>query len=151
MVDIDNCKDEDVRPFKIDFQGKQYDVSYVKVGYPHYVVFCDKVDDMDLGGLYKYFKENEAFSQDTLVECVRVVNALTVKARVWDRVNGEVYACGTAAAACAVASVVRGKCRRDEVITIKLKGGDLFAKYATDGNVELDGPVKLAFDGTIEI
>ena len=31
------------------------------------------------------------------------------------------------------------------------KGGDLFVKYENDGDIELDGTVKLSFEGSIEI
>ena len=71
--------------------------------------------------------------------------------RVWERGNGETWSCGTAAAAAAVAAVANGKCVYGEIITVKLKGGDLFVKYDFGGDVELDGTVKQSFEGSIEI
>ena len=59
--------------------------------------------------------------------------------------------CGTAAAAVAVASMLNGQCLYGEIITVKLKGGDLFVKYNKEGIIELDGPVKQSFNGSIEI
>ena len=44
-----------------------------------------------------------------------------------------------------------GECRRNEIITVKLKGGDLFVKYCDNGEIELDGTVKQSFKGQIEI
>ena len=81
---------------------------------------------------------------------MRVVNNVTVKMRVWDRINGETWSCGTAAAAAAVAAVKCGQCSYGEIITVKLKGGDLFVKFDESG-VELDGSVKQSFEGSIEI
>ncbi len=95
--------------------------------------------------------ESNLFPQGVFVECVRVVNRVTVKMRVWEKGNGETWACGTAAAATAVASIVNGFCAYGEIITVKLKGGDLFVKYENDGDIELDGTVKLSFEGSIEI
>ncbi len=95
--------------------------------------------------------ESGLFPNGIFVECVRVVNNLTVKTRVWEKGNGETLSCGTAAVAAAVASVVNGHCSYGEVITVKLKGGDLFVKYDKDGEVLLDGAVRLSFEGSIEI
>ncbi|MCD8201118.1 MAG: carbamoyl-phosphate synthase large subunit [Clostridia bacterium] len=151
LVDLGKVDSKDVTEMKVDFNGKTYDAVYTELGYPHYVVFCDKVDEMDLEGLYRQFAKKVDFSRDTLVEVVRVVNALTVKMRVWDRINGEVTACGTAASAVTVAAVTKGLCTKGEIITVKLPGGDLFVKYGEDGGVELDGPVKQSYWGTLEI
>ncbi len=71
--------------------------------------------------------------------------------RVWEMLNGETWACGTAAAAAALAAIANGKCSKGEIITVKLKGGDLFIKINNKGEVELDGTVKESFRGGIEI
>ncbi len=136
---------------KINIGGKDYEVTLVNVGNPHCVIFCDKVDDVDIETLGQSVCDSGLFPQGIFVECVRVVNRLTIKMRVWEKGNGETWSCGTAAAASAVASIVNGFCARGEIITVKLKGGDLFVNYKQDGDVELDGTVKLSFEGTIEI
>ncbi|MDE7400582.1 MAG: diaminopimelate epimerase, partial [Clostridia bacterium] len=64
---------------------------------------------------------------------------------------GETWACGTAAAAAATAAIINGNCTKGETITVKLKGGDLSVKLDENGDVELDGFVKQAFKGIIEI
>ncbi len=135
----------------VEFGGKEYKVTLVNVGNPHCVIFCDKVDDVDIDALGQAITESNCFPKDVFVECVRVVNGVTLKMRVWERINGETLSCGTAAAAAAAAAVKRGLCHRDEIITVKLKGGDLFVKYNGCGELELDGPVKLSFEGSIEI
>ena len=48
----------------------------------------------------------------------------------WDKVNGETMASGTSAAAAVAAAIKIGKCARGKVITVKLRGGDLFVKMA---------------------
>ena len=71
--------------------------------------------------------------------------------RVWDKVNGETRSCGTAAAAVAVSAIIGGHCRRNEIITVKSNGGDLFVKLNENDEIELDGTVKQSFEGTIQI
>lgn len=136
---------------KIVYNGKEYGAYYVNVGNPHCVIFCDKVESVDMDALGQAVSESNLFPKGVFVECVRVVNRVTVKMRVWEKGNGETWACGTAAAAVAVASIVNGYCAYGEIVTVKLKGGDLFVKYENGGEIELDGTVKLSFEGSIEI
>lgn len=136
---------------KIVYGGKEFDAYYVNVGNPHCVIFCDKVESVDMDALGQAVSESNLFPKGVFVECVRVVNRVTVKMRVWEKGNGETWACGTAAAAAAVASIVNGYCAYGEIVTVKLKGGDLFVKYENGGEIELDGTVKLSFEGSIEI
>ena len=71
--------------------------------------------------------------------------------RVWERGNGETWACGTGAAAAAVACVLNGLCKADTDITVKVKGGDLFVRYnSEDGHVTLTGNVEKIYEGTVE-
>lgn len=143
--------DNEVKRKTVNFGGKEYEVDFVNVGNPHCVIFCDKVDDIDIDALGQAVSESGLFPLGTYVECARVVNNLTVKLRVWEKENGETLSCGTAAAAAAVVAAANGLCKYDEVITVKLKGGDLFVKCEKEGDIQLDGSVKLSFEGSIEI
>ena len=121
------------------------------MGNSHCVIFCDKVDDIDIDALGQAIVASGMFPGLSYVDCARVVNDLAVKVRVWDRINGETMACGTAAAAVAAAAIKAGSCAKDKIITIKLRGGDLFVKCLEDGELILDGSVKQSYEGVIEI
>ncbi|MDE5942991.1 MAG: diaminopimelate epimerase, partial [Clostridia bacterium] len=136
---------------QLKFGERTYPVTLVNVGNPHCVIFCDKVESVDLEALGQTITESGYFPQGIFVECVRVVNNVTIKMRAWEKSNGETLSCGTAAVAAAVAAIECGYCKRDEIITVKLKGGDLFVKYNEIGEVELDGTVRQSFEGLIEI
>lgn len=123
----------------------------VEIGNSHCVIFCDKVDDVDIEELGLSLIMKGIIKPDAYVECVRVVNNVTVKVRAWDKANGETLACGTAAAAAALAAIASGDCKDNEIITVKLKGGDLFVRLDDDGEMELDGSVKQTYKGIIEI
>ncbi len=143
-------KGERVVKAPMEIEGKTYEVTLVNLGNPHCVIFCDKVDDVPVETLGPKIENSEYFPQRANVEFVRVVNEATVKMRVWERGNGETWACGTGAAAAAVASVLNGYCRRDTDITVKLRGGDLIVRYSSDGSVTLTGNVEKIYEGTVE-
>ncbi len=137
------------QPMEID--GATYHVTLVNLGNPHCVIFCDKVDDVPVETLGPRIENSEYFPAKTNVEFIRVVNESTVKMRVWERGNGETWACGTGAAAAAVACVLNGMCRADTDITVKVKGGDLIVRYnSEDGHVTLTGNVEKIYEGTVE-
>lgn len=135
----------------IALNGQNYSAVSVNIGISHLVVYTDKVEEADMEALGQALIENGKFTEGGYLECARVVNGVTAKMRVWDKYNGETLSCGTAAAAVAVASMLNGQCLYGEIITVKLKGGDLFVKYDKEGIIELDGPVKQSFNGSIEI
>ena len=134
----------------INVGGEDYKVTLVNVGNPHCVVFCDKVDAVDVPNVGPLFEHAEYFPQRMNAEFVRVVNDKTLKMRVWERGNGETLACGTGAAASVVAAVLNGYCKHDEDITVKLRGGDLIVRYASDGRVTLTGSVRQVYAGSVE-
>lgn len=136
------------QPMEID--GKEYRVTLVNLGNPHCVIFCDKVESIDVETLGTKIENSKYFPEKTNVEFVRVVNESTLKMRVWERGNGETLACGTGAAAAAVASVLNGHCKRDIDITVKTGGGDLIVRYKSDGRVKLAGNVVKVFEGKVE-
>ena len=135
---------------EIEIGGQKYSATLVNIGNPHCVVFCDKVDDVDVETVGSLFEHSEYFPNRINTEFIRVVNPVTIKMRVWERGNGETWACGTGAAAAAVACVLNGFCRKDTNITVKLRGGDLIVNYKSDNTVELMGPVITTFEGKIE-
>lgn len=135
----------------INFNGKDYNVTLVNVGIPHCIIFCDKVDEENLEELGQFVNDTNYFPRGIFVNCVRVVNNITVKMRVWTKDNYESLSCGTAAAAAVAAAVENGYCLKDQVVTAKLKGGDLFVKCNSNGDIEVDGSVKQSYEGVIEI
>ncbi len=134
----------------MEFGGKTYDVTCVSVGNPHCVVFCDRVDSVDIETIGPLFENAPIFPERINTEFVRVVNPNTLKMRVYERGNGETLACGTGACAAVVAAVENGYCKKGEDITVKLRGGDLIVNY-TDEKITLSGKAKLVYEGVVEI
>ena len=128
--------------------GKEYRINCVSMGNPHCVVFCDRVDAVDVEAVGPQFENADIFPERVNAEFVRVVNRRTLKMRVWERGNGETLACGTGACAAVVAAVENGYCDAGVDITVKVRGGDLIVSYTPEG-VTLTGETALAFEGTV--
>lgn len=134
-------------PAKID--NAVYKITCVSVGNPHCVVFCDRLDNIEIEKIGPKFENAEIFPERINTEFVRIVDDRTIRMRVWERGNGETPACGTGACAAVVAAVENGYCLKNEDITVRVNGGELTVKY-TDDAVFLTGNAISVFEGTIE-
>ncbi len=134
---------------EVRLAGDNYRVTCLSMGNPHCVIFCDKVDAVDLEKVGPAIENDPAFPQRVNVEFVRAVNGSTLKMRTWERGNGETPACGTGACAAAVAAVELGLCPPDSDITVKVRGGDLTVHYSAD-TVTLTGNAALICEGIVE-
>ncbi|MBE6720090.1 MAG: carbamoyl-phosphate synthase large subunit [Ruminococcaceae bacterium] len=134
---------------KTEIGGNGYNINCVSVGNPHCVVFVDNVDKVNITDIGPMFENADIFPERINTEFVRVVNASTIKMRVWERGNGETMACGTGACAAVVAAVENGFCKKGEDITVKVRGGDLVVNYTDDG-ITLTGDASLVYKGEIE-
>lgn len=141
--------DDKVIDCPIEIAGETYNVTCVSVGNPHCVVFAPHIDSLNLKEIGPDFEHAKYFPERINTEFVRVVNSRTIRMRVWERGNGETYACGTGACAAVAAACELGLCEKNEDITVKLKGGDLIVNYSDDG-ITLTGNTGLIFEGIVE-
>ncbi|MDE6411636.1 MAG: carbamoyl-phosphate synthase large subunit, partial [Clostridia bacterium] len=143
-------KGEKIVDHPMEIDGVEYKATLVNVGNPHCVIFTDKVDTFPVEEVGRKIETSKYFPEQTNVEFIRIVNGSTLKMRVWERHNGETWACGTGACAAAVAAVLGGYCKQDTDITVKVKGGDLIVRYHRDGSVTLTGNVQKIYEGKVE-
>ena len=141
--------EKQVVDYPVRVAGRPYRITCVDMGNPHCVVFCERVDDVDIDFIGPRFEHAPYFPERVNTEFIRVVNPSTIKMRVWERGSGETMACGTGACAAVVAAVANGLCEKGRDITVRVKGGELIVHY-TDEGVTLTGDAKLVYTGEIE-
>ena len=127
--------------------GQEYRVTCVNVGNPHCVVFCDKIDALDLEHIGPQFEHAPLFPERVNTEFVRVVNRHTLRMRVWERGSGETLACGTGACAAVVVACENGLCDKGSDVKVSLLGGELTVNY-TDERVLLTGGAAVVYEGS---
>ena len=135
--------------YPVRIGGRPYNITCVDMGNPHCVVFCNRVDAVDIDFIGPRFEHAPYFPERINTEFIRVVNPNTIKMRVWERGSGETLACGTGACAAVVAAVANGLCSKGSDVTVRVRGGDLVVNY-TDERVTLTGDAKLVFTGEVE-
>ena len=144
-----NIPKRQVVNYPVEIAGQPWEITCVDMGNPHCVVFCSRVDGVDVARIGPQFEHAPYFPDRINTEFIRVVNPSTIKMRVWERGSGETLACGTGACAAVVAAVANGLCEKGRDITVRVQGGDLVVHY-TDEAVTLTGDAKLVYTGVVE-
>lgn len=137
------------KPITVD--GKEVFITAVSMGNPHAVTYVDDVDSLELEKIGPSFENHPLFPERVNTEFIKILDESTMQMRVWERGSGETWACGTGACAATAASVLNGYFPHDKEITVKLRGGDLFITYKSDGTVLMRGPTETVFTGEIDV
>lgn len=137
------------KPITVD--GKEVFITAVSMGNPHAVTYVEDVDSLELEKIGPSFENHPLFPERVNTEFIKILDENTMQMRVWERGSGETWACGTGACAATAASVLNGYFPHDKEITVKLRGGDLFITYKSDGTVLMRGPAETVFTGEIDV
>ena len=140
--------------------------TFVSMGNPHFVVFTDDVDQVEIKG--RMMEHLPAFPQRCNIEFARIEvdddlshsvseaqkervgEPPVIRTRVWERGSGITQACGTGACATAVAAALTGNAGRHSLI--EMDGGSLDIEWReVDNHVYMTGPATFVFDGEINI
>ncbi|MEG1594149.1 MAG: diaminopimelate epimerase, partial [Oscillibacter sp.] len=81
--------DKQLVDYPVSIGGAPYSITCVDMGNPHCVVFCPRVDAVDVAAVGPLFEHAAYFPRRINTEFIRVVNPNTIKMRVWERGSGE--------------------------------------------------------------
>ena len=138
---------------KLEVDGEVFEATCLSMGNPHAVLFVDDPDRVPVTTLGPRLETHEVFPNRANVEFVRVVTPGRVEMRVWERGAGETLACGTGAAAAAVAARLVGGA--DAEMVVSLPGGELEIEWegslGDDKPVFMTGPAVRSFEGEVDL
>ena len=111
----------------------------LNVGNPHIIFFVKDCFEYDLKILGPKIENHELFPERINVTFAQINDKNNITVNVWERGSGLTKACGTAACATAVASLIKKLTENN--IDIKFKEGSLNIKIDEDLNIFMTGPV----------
>ncbi len=136
----------------IEVGDAQYAVTCVSMGNPHCVVFIEDTSTLAIEKIGPLFEIHPLFPDRINTEFVQIVDAQTLKMRVWERGAGETLACGTGACATVAAAILNGYCQKDKDIRLVLLGGELIIRWdSASGDIYMTGPAQTVCTGEIDI
>lgn len=128
-----------------------YTGTVVSMGNPHFVIFVDDIDKIELEAIGPLLENHPAFPDRTNVEFAQLYSPSKARMRVWERGSGITMACGTGACATAVAGLASG--RTGEKLKVLMDGGSLGIRWdkTRTNKVYMTGGATIVFEGNIEI
>jgi diaminopimelate epimerase len=121
---------------------------FVNTGVPHFVVFTDAIDRVDVQAAAPVYRHHAAFPEGANVNFVQTMEDGSIAVRTFERgVEGETLSCGTG---CVAAALVACKSEgRTSPVTVRTRGGTLFVSFnAGWTRIDLTGPAGIVFEGT---
>jgi diaminopimelate epimerase len=122
----------------ISLAGEIYRFDGISFGNPHIVLFVADVEMIDVAELGLRLGHAPLFARGTNVHFAQVLDEGTMRVRHWERGAGVTQACGTGAAAVAVAASRRGLV--NPLVRVLVPGGTLQV-FWNGGRAEVSGPV----------
>lgn len=141
----------------VDSVERRDNAFVLNTGSPHYVLFAQNIDELDIIQAARAIRYNHEFAKAGInVNFVELISDNSIKVRTYERgVENETLSCGTGVTASAIAlSEYLNLPAGDKVINIETPGGKLKVKYQKNNsavNVWLCGPATLVFEGSIDI
>lgn len=130
--------------------GQELRGTFVSMGNPHFVIFSDDAEAINVSLLGNALETDSLFPQRCNIEFATPLGNGCIRTRVWERGSGITQACGTGACATAVAAAQTGRAGRKS--TIIMDGGTLDIEWnPTDNHVYMTGPAEFVFEGEIEL
>jgi diaminopimelate epimerase len=128
--------------------GQSYKFLRVSMGNPHAIVFDASFDERAMDEIGP--RVSAASPQGSNVESVVARGPRAFDVIVWERGVGRTLACGTGAAAVAVALATSGRAPYGEPLEVRLPGGPL-ELVVSEGSlrVSLKGPARRVFSGEV--
>ena len=140
----------DTLQFQFDLEGRALTASAVSMGNPHCVLFVGDADKAPVAQIGPLIEKHPLFPQRVNVEFAQVLDRSHIRMRVWERGVGITLACGTGAAATAVAAIRKGLTKRK--VELILDGGSLTLEWREeDGHVLMTGPAVTSFMGEVDL
>ena len=130
--------------------GDKLELSVLSMGNPHAVLLVPDIDLAPVAQWGPLIENHQKFPQRVNAGFMQVLNAGTIRLRVYERGTGETLACGTGACAAVVAGIRQGLLNNS--VEVQLPCGSLQISWQGEGSPVLKtGPATTVFEGTIEI
>jgi diaminopimelate epimerase len=126
--------------------GREVHVTCLAIGNPHAVAILDSpIDEFPLDRVGPEVMSHPLFPNRINFEIVNVVHRGHLRARIFERGEGETLASGTGSTASLVAAHLHGLV--DDEVEVEVRGGRLRVRWDGQGEAELEGGAEHVFDG----
>ena len=136
--------------YEIEQDGQVYTIGTVSMGNPHGVLIVDDVEQATETQLGIRLTKHDRFPHQANIGVMQIIDANTIKLRVFERGVGETKACGTGACAAVASGITQGLLATD--VKVHLRGGDLQIQWeGEDQSLYMTGAATHVYEGQIRL
>lgn len=133
------------------------DEAFMDTGSPHYLVWEDDLDRLDIMSKAQRIRYNDRFKDEGTNVDFLSWDGEVLNMRTYERgVEGETHSCGTGMVAAALFASLSDKLGEQETCKINTKGGSAEVQFRKSGDhafdqIHLIGPATFVYEGTINV
>ena len=136
--------------YALDVLDLHLEITAISMGNPHAVLLVDDIETAPVASIGPAIENHPRFPERVNVAFMQVVDAGSIRLRVFERGAGETLACGSGACAAVVAGRLREQLT--ESVKVILNGGELVVSWAGEGRpVLMTGPATTVYQGHIKL
>ncbi|MBT8117791.1 MAG: diaminopimelate epimerase [Gammaproteobacteria bacterium] len=136
--------------YGLDTGSATVEIAAVSMGNPHAVLRVDDIDAAPVAELGPLIERHPRFPQRVNAGFMQIIDAGTIRLRVYERGAGETLACGSGACAAVVAGRLWGQL--NDTVKVVLNGGELMVSWTDEGApVMMTGPATTVYRGQIDL
>ena len=136
--------------YPLEVDGQSLQIAALSMGNPHAVLRVDDIDTAPVNKLGPLIERHPRFPQRVNAGFMQIVDAGTVRVRVFERGSGETLACGSGACAAVVAGCLWGQL--NDTVKVMLNGGEIVVSWAgADTPVMMTGPATTVYQGQVDL
>ena len=130
----------------LQIEGRRLAITCLSIGNPHAVAILDEdIDVFPLAEIGPQVVEHPLFPNRINFEIVNPIDRGRIRARIFERGEGETLASGTGSSACVIAARLHDLV--DDAVEVELRGGSLRVSWDGEGEVTLEGPTEEVYRG----
>jgi diaminopimelate epimerase len=145
LVGTEIGQGKDLGTWSYQHEGAPFEFRRLSTGNPHAVCFRGPIADAALDQLGSGVSANIVGGAN--VEIATMTSPVAIQVAVWERGVGRTLACGTGAAAVAIAATWNKLSPIDTPIEVRLPGGPLMITVSKDSSAYLRGPAEWIYSG----
>ncbi len=130
---------------KVNIVEKEIEISCVRMGVPHSVVFVEKINKHNTAILGSEIETLKIFPEKINVNFVQVIDKFSILVDTWERGAGRTLACGTGACASVIISNHLGL--TNKTVDVAVAGGNLNISITEKNRVMMEGKAEWICDG----
>ena len=136
--------------YTLSVDDAEIEIGALSMGNPHAVTRVDDIETAPVATLGPLIERHRHFPERVNAGFMQIIDADTIRLRVYERGAGETLACGSGACAAVVTGQLWGLLH--DTVTVMLQGGELVVSWSGEGTpVMMTGTATTVYQGQIDL